>query len=265
MNKPTAIVTGAGGGIGRAICQTLADDGWFVVANDIHATKCQETEQLINKSGGQGQSIIADIGQEQSVKDLYSQLSSTLGHGANLLVNNAGIQTWSPLTELSAEDWNHTINTNLTGCFLMTKYFSRDIIASRSNLPSDTHGEINASIINIGSGCNTLAFPNLVDYSASKGGIEMLTKTAALELGRHGIRVNCIAPGAISTERTAAETGDYENSWSQLTPLQRTGQPEDVANAVALLCDPRAAFISGQTIGVDGGLFSRAIWPTSYT
>lgn len=263
MNNPTAIITGAGGGIGRAIAETLGADGWFVVVNDINTAGCKQTENNIISNGGKAISVIADIGQEETVKDLYSQIRSSTGHCANLLVNNAGVQTWSPLTELSTDDWNKTINTNLTGCFLMTKYFAREIIASNTDSDSPAHPA--ASIINIGSGCNTLAFPNLVDYSASKGGIEMMTKTAALELGRHGIRVNCIAPGAISTDRTAAETSDYEKSWSQLTPLQRTGQPEDVANAVALLCDPRAAFISGQTIGVDGGLFSRAIWPTSYT
>lgn len=265
MNTPIAIVTGAGGGIGQAIAETLGSDGWFVVVNDINPTDSNQTKHNIIGNGGRAMSVIADVGQKDSVKSLYSQVQSTTGHCASLLVNNAGVQTWSPLTELSGDDWNTTINTNLTGCFLMTKYFALEIIANNSASCTESPYSSTASIINIGSGCNTLAFPNLVDYSASKGGIEMLTKTAALELGAHGIRVNCIAPGAISTDRTAAETSDYETSWSQLTPLQRTGQPQDVANAVALLCDPRAAFISGQTIGVDGGLFSRAIWPTNYT
>jgi len=193
---------------------------------------------------------------------MLSKIKETTGRHATLLVNNAGVQTWSSLTDLTVDDWNKTIGTNLTGCFLMTRYFAQAIIAGNEASTSDN---VRASIINIGSGCNTLAFPKLVDYSASKGGIEMLTKSAALELGPQGIRVNCIAPGAISTERTAAETGDYEQSWRKLTPLRRVGRPEDVANAVSLLCDPRAEFISGQTIAVDGGLFSRSIWPENYS
>ena len=92
----------------------------------------------------------------------------------------------------------------------------------------------------------------------------MFTKSAALELGEHNIRVNCIAPGAIETERTQNEAGDYDASWSKLTPLGRVGKPSDVAAAVLLLAADGASFISGQTLGVDGGLFSRAVWPKEY-
>ncbi len=256
-NNPIAIVTGAGGGIGRVISETLAGEGWTVIVNDISQEHCQQTVDSIILRNGRAIAIAADVSDEASVIAFFSQVKQNTGQSADLLVNNAGIQTWSTLTELSVEDWNNTIATNLTGCFLMTKYFAIDF-ANASNNSS-------ASIINIGSGCNTLAFPKLVDYSASKGGIEMLTKSAALELGPKHIRVNCIAPGAITTERTAAETdGDYNKSWSEITPLQRVGNPQDVANAVSLLSDPRASFITGQTIGVDGGLFSRSVWPAGY-
>ena len=120
------------------------------------------------------------------------------------------------------------------------------------------------SISNLGSGCNHLAFPSLVSYTASKGGIEMLTKSAALELGPLGIQVNCIAPGAIETERTKSETTGYAERWSPLTPQRRVGQVDDIADAVLALCQPGMRFVSGQTLGVDGGLFSRAIWPEDY-
>jgi NAD(P)-dependent dehydrogenase (short-subunit alcohol dehydrogenase family) len=122
----------------------------------------------------------------------------------------------------------------------------------------DTGG---GSIVNIGSGCNKIAFPHLVDYTASKGGIEQFTKVAAVELGKYAIRVNCVAPGAVEIERTKHEAGDYAGTWSALTPLGRVGQPSDVANAVAFLCADGAEFISGQTLWVDGGLFSRPAWP----
>jgi NAD(P)-dependent dehydrogenase (short-subunit alcohol dehydrogenase family) len=117
------------------------------------------------------------------------------------------------------------------------------------------------SIVNVGSGCNKLAFPRLVAYTASKGGIEMFTKESAVELGPYGIRVNCIAPGAIESERTRQEDPDYAGTWLKLTPLRRAGTFADIAPTVAFLCSKGASFISGQTIWIDGGLFTQAQWP----
>ena len=200
-----------------------------------------------------------DVRSEQSVQSFFADMGSKDSLPVTALVNNAGVQTWSPLLDLSLEDWNNTLAVNLTGCFLMTREFARYLGELRS-LTELSGGDI----INIGSGCNSLAFPKLVDYTASKGGIEMFTKSAALELGKAGIRVNCLAPGAIETSRTAAETGDYAASWAALTPLQRVGQVGDVAKAVRMLLEQPAGFITGQTIAVDGGLFSAAPWPREY-
>src|SRR6266705_1938908 len=110
-------------------------------------------------------------------------------------------------------------------------------------------------IVNIGSGCNKLPFPHLVSYTASKGGIEMFTKVAAVELGRYGIRVSCVAPGAIEIERTRLEDPEYAATWGKITPLGRVGTPADVGGAVVFLASQEASFISGQTIWVDGALF----------
>src|SRR5260370_29178313 len=109
------------------------------------------------------------------------------------------------------------MSTNLKGCFLCTQRAARKMLGA------------GGAIVNIGSGCNKVAFPNLVDYTASKGGIEMLTKSAAVELGQHRITVNCVAPGAIEIERTKLEAGDYAGTWAQLTPLVRGGCPVEVA------------------------------------
>jgi NAD(P)-dependent dehydrogenase (short-subunit alcohol dehydrogenase family) len=117
------------------------------------------------------------------------------------------------------------------------------------------------TIVNIGSGCNKVPFPGLVAYTASKGGIEMLTKLAAVELARHGIRVNCIAPGAIEVERTRLELDDYAGTWGAITPLRRVGTPQDIASAVLFMVTPASSFITGQTLLVDGGLFSQPPWP----
>jgi len=116
-------------------------------------------------------------------------------------------------------------------------------------------------VVNIGSGCNKIAFPHLVDYTASKGGIEQLTKVAAVELGKYRVRVNCVAPGAVEIERTKEEAGDYAGTWAKETPMGRVGYPADVAHTVAFLASAKAEFVSGQTIWVDGGLFTRPVWP----
>jgi NAD(P)-dependent dehydrogenase (short-subunit alcohol dehydrogenase family) len=117
-------------------------------------------------------------------------------------------------------------------------------------------------IILIGSGCNKIAFPFLASYTASKGGIEMFTKVAAAELGPHKIKVNCIAPGAIEIERTKDEMENYAETWGKVTPLRRVGYPSDIGKSCVMLCSPEAEFISGQTIWVDGGVFSQLIWPS---
>jgi 3-oxoacyl-[acyl-carrier protein] reductase len=168
----------------------------------------------------------------------------------DVAVNNAGVQTWGPLVEATEADWDRVIATNLKGCFLVTRAAGRYMRA---------HG--GGVIVNIGSGCNHVPFPNLVSYTASKGGIEMFTKVSALELGPSGIRVNCVAPGAIEVERTRLELDDYAGTWGRLAPLRRVGQPEDIGRAVVFLASDDASFITGQTIGVDGGLFSQPPWP----
>jgi NAD(P)-dependent dehydrogenase (short-subunit alcohol dehydrogenase family) len=154
------------------------------------------------------------------------------------------------LLDLTEAEWDRTLSTNLKGCFLCTQRAARHM---------KDHG--GGRIVNIGSGCNKVPFPNLVDYTASKGGIEMFTKSAAVELGKFGIRVNCVAPGAIEIERTKQKTGDYAGTWAALTPLGRVGEPADIARAVLFLASAGGDFITGQTIWVDGGLFTHPAWP----
>lgn len=196
-----------------------------------------------------------DIGSEASVTELFDRIEKSLEACPDILVNNAATQVWGPMIDMSLKDWRHTLDVNLTGTFLMTREFARR---------HRTHEVGGGAIVNLGSGCNKLAFPQLAAYTTSKGGVEMLTKASALELGELGIRVNCIAPGAIETERTQAETDDYAESWSPLTPMRRIGTVNDVANVVVALVSDNMRFVSGETINVDGGLFSRAVWPSNY-
>jgi NAD(P)-dependent dehydrogenase (short-subunit alcohol dehydrogenase family) len=245
-----ALVTGASKGVGKGIALELARQGAAVAVNYLSdAAGAEATAAEITAAGGRALTIRADVGSKQQVDEMFDRVLAAFGR-LDILVNNAGIQTWKPLLELSEEEWDRVLATNLKGCFLCTQRAARAM--------KDSGGGV---IINIGSGCNKWPFPKLVDYTASKGGIEQFTKVAAVELGPYGIRVNCVAPGAVEIERTRQEAGDYAGTWARLTPLRRIGLPSDVAAAVAFLCEDRAGFITGQTLWVDGGLFTRPVWP----
>ena len=199
-----------------------------------------------------GQRVLAlrsDVGVKAEVDSFYAALGAW-GATPDVLVNNAGVQTWSSLLDLAEDDWDRVIRTNLKGCFLHTQAAGRRMAAAAGG-----------AIVNLGSGCNVLAFPRLADYTASKGGVEQFSKAAALELGPYGVRINCVAPGAIETDRTRAEVADYAGLWGPITPLRRVGTVDDVAAAVVWLAGPDSTFVSGQTLMVDGGVFSQAVWP----
>lgn len=249
LTGKTALVTGSSKGIGRGIARKLAALGCDVAINyHSDAAGAADVVQGIRATGRSAFAVRASVAESEQVKRMFD---SVLGEFARLdfLVNNAGVQVWAPLLDLTEDDWDRVIDTNLKGCFLCTQLAGRHM---------REHG--GGRIVNIGSGCNKVAFPNLVSYTASKGGMEQLTKVAAAELGAFGITVNCVAPGAILIERTAKEADDYAGQWSRLTPVGRVGYPRDVAEAVAFLCSDAADFISGQTLMVDGGIFTQGPW-----
>lgn len=238
-----ALVTGGSTGIGREIARAMRIEGYEVAVSILPGTLAP---------GDDGIGVFpCDASDEDQVEALFLKLRENYGRTPSVIVNNAAIQTWAPLLELKTEDWDKVIATNLRGTFLNTRIGARHLVE---------HGRTGA-IVNIGSGCHDRAYPNLVDYGASKGGIDQFTKTAALELGPMGIRVNCVAPGAIDTDRTRIEASGYAEKWAAITPLRRIGTPEDVAEAVLFLASDRASFITGQTLMVDGGAMSQAPWP----
>lgn len=250
LENKVALVTGASKGVGKGIALELARCGADVAVNYLSdAAGAERTAEEIRALGRRALPVRADVSSSAQVEEMLNQVQAAFGR-LDILVNNAGIQTWKPLLELTEEEWDRVLDVNLKGCFLCTQRAAKAM--------KDAGGGV---IVNIGSGCNKWPFPNLVNYTASKGGIEQFTKVAAVELGPYGIRVNCVAPGAIEIERTKQEAGDYAGTWSRLTPLGRIGLPSDVGAAVAFLCEDRAEFITGQTLWVDGGLFTRPVWP----
>lgn len=250
LEGKTALVTGASKGVGKGIALELGRAGCDVIVNyHSDAAGAQATVDEITRMGRQAFALQADVGASTDVRAMFDRAFERVKR-LDILVNNAGTQTWKALLELEEAEWDRVIDTNLKGCFLCTQRAALHM--------KDSGGGI---IINIGSGCNKIAFPKLVAYTASKGGIETFTKVAACELGPYKIRVNCVAPGAIEIERTKEESGDYAGTWAALTPLGRVGLPEDIGRAVVFLTSEQADFITGQTIGVDGGLFSKPAWP----
>jgi NAD(P)-dependent dehydrogenase (short-subunit alcohol dehydrogenase family) len=249
LSGQTALVTGAGGGVGRGIALALAREGCAIVVNDFRAAeRAAETVAQVKALGVDAFAIEANVGASADVDRMFAAALERVPR-LNILVNNAGVQTWKSLLDLTEADWDRVIDTNLKGCFLCTQAAGRHMAASGGG-----------AIVNIGSGCNTIPFAKLVDYTASKGGIEMFTKVSALELAPYGIRVNCVAPGAIEVERTRLELDDYAGTFARVTPLGRVGTPEDVARAVLFLVSDDASYITGQTLGVDGGLFTQPPW-----
>ena len=200
LSGKTALVTGAAKGIGKGIALELAAQGCDVAINDYQRFR-PARRPLHPRSARWAAKPLRGSGQRRRGRRSGSACSKPYSKQfprLDILVNNAGVQTWKALLDLEERDWDRVIATNLKGCFLCTQRAARHM--------KDTGG---GRIVNIGSGCNKVAFPKLVDYTASRGGIEMFTKVAAVELGPYQITVNCVAPGAIETERTKTEAAGF--------------------------------------------------------
>ena len=248
-----ALVTGGGRGIGREIALELARAGADVAVNYyLEPERAAATAADISALGVRVAVIPGDVGDADDARRMIDEVVTRFGR-IDILVNNAGTQTWAPFLEVTESEWDLVIRTNLTGCFLCTQAAARQMRST------------GGVIVNIGSGCNKVPFPGLAAYTASKGGIEMLTRVAAVELGPYRIRVNCVAPGAVEVERTRLESDDYAGTWGAVTPLGRIGEPADVARVVRFLASDDSAFVTGQTLWVDGGLFTQAPWPKQKT
>ena len=240
-----ALVTGGATGIGRVIARCLAREGCRVAINYlVDNGEVPGTLTELRELGAEPIALKADVRHAGDVRSMVDVAAEAFGR-LDVLVNNAAVQTEGAFLDVTEADWDRVIDTNLKGTFLCTQAAARHMLNS------------GGSIVNIGSGSNHVPFPTLVAYTCSKGGIEMLTKVASLSLAPHQIRVNCVAPGAILVERTKHELPDYAGQFARITPMGRVGMPEDVAAVVVFLAGDGARFVTGQTILVDGGLFTQ--------
>jgi glucose 1-dehydrogenase len=240
------LVTGSSKGIGRGIAIRLAQEGADVVINyNSDSQGAEEALAEVEALGRRGAIIRANLGAVDEVRDLVAQSAKALG-GLDVLVNNAGIEKRSPFWEVTESDFDAVLDVNLKGVFFAAQAFVQQCMASRRP----------GKIINISSVHEELAFPNFAAYCASKGGVRMLTRTLAVELGPVGITINSIAPGAIETPINTTLLNDPAKLQSLVRqiPLSRLGKPNDVAGLAVFLASPDSDYVTGTTYLIDGGL-----------
>jgi 2-hydroxycyclohexanecarboxyl-CoA dehydrogenase len=243
--QQVAIVTGAGRGIGAAIAARLAAAGAAVAVCDVDAALAEASAAKLAASGGRAIAVRADVADGASVAKAVARVAAELGP-ASVLVNNAAIDVIRPFVETAEADWDRILAVNLRGTIVCCRAVLDGMIARGGG-----------SIVNLGSDAGRVGSSGEAVYSASKGGVIAFTKALARETARHAIRVNCVCPGPTETA-LLAQVGEYSQKLLEglvrAIPLRRVGQPDDVAALVAFLASDDAAYITGQTISVNGGL-----------
>lgn len=243
FKNKVAIVTGGSFGIGKATAIAFVEKGAKVAIVDW--IENQETLNLIRGCGGDGIFIKCDVSDDRQVQKMISEVIRTYGR-LDYAVNNAGIEGEQGKTaECSLENWNRTLNINLKGIWLCMKHEIPEMLKHKKG-----------AIVNMASVAGLVGFEGIPAYVASKHGVVGLTKTAALEYAKDGIRINAICPGVIKTpmiDRFTGKEKTLEKQFIDMEPIGRMGQPEEVAEAVSFLCSDRASFITGGILTVDGG------------
>ena len=244
LTDKIALVTGGGRGIGAAICTELAAQGATVIVNySRSADAANAVVSAIAEAGGTARSWQADVANAEQVEAMIKGIVAEFGR-IDILVNNAGITRDKLLLRMSEEDWDAVLDTNLKGAFLTLKYAAPVMMKQRSG-----------AIVNVGSVIGKVGAAGQINYSASKSGLVGLTKSAAKEFGSRNIRVNAVAPGFVETEMTEVLKPEYRDTILKQIPLARFGAAADIARVVSFLSSEDAAYIHGEVISIDGGLF----------
>ncbi|MFE4669232.1 3-oxoacyl-ACP reductase FabG [Streptomyces sp. NPDC056716] len=242
-----AIVTGGARGIGAATAVRLAAEGRAVAVLDLDEAACKDTVEQITAAGGTALAVGCDVSDEAQVEAAVTRVAEELG-APTILVNNAGVLRDNLLFKMSVDDWDTVMNVHLRGAFLMSR-------ACQKHMVDAGFGRI----VNLSSS-SALGNRGQVNYSAAKAGLQGFTKTLAKELGKFGVTANAVAPGFIATDMTAATAErvgmgfeDFKTAAASMIPVQRVGEPADIANAVAFFTGDAAGFVSGQVLYVAGG------------
>lgn len=249
----TALVTGAGEGIGYEVARQFCQEGAAVLLNDIVAERAQAAAADIAKeTGGHCIACDGDVAEVDTVRGLVTQAVAAFGK-LDVCVCNAGLTSWGGFFDYAPSDFERVVNVNLRGSFFLAQAAARQFRAQ------GTGGQIilMSSVV----GCQ--AVPRLSAYAMTKAALKMLAKNLVLELSGHGIRINCVAPGAVITPRNLNDDPDYEKRWADLIPIGQAIETADIANAVLFLASSEAGKMTGQTIVVDGGWTSTSPMPSA--
>ena len=244
-----AVVTGSGSGLGTGIALRFAEAGAQVVVNYRSSKSgAQKVVAEITAAGGEAIAVQADVSRKMDVLRLMDQTVQQFGR-IDILINNAGIYPLSPLLDMTEEEWDQVLDSNLRGTFLCTQAAAKVMIAQGSG-----------AIVNISSIEGENPAPLHSHYNAAKGGVLMYTAASAQELGQYGIRVNAVSPGLIWAEGIEQNWPEGVARWQKTAPLQRLGLPSDVADACLFLASPAARWITGANLRVDGGVMTSQIF-----
>jgi 3-oxoacyl-[acyl-carrier protein] reductase len=242
LEGQAALVTGASRGLGRAIAQALAAQGASIAAVARSEDALKDTLESIRSGGGTAEAFPVDVAESDAVDAVVDKASTRFGK-IDVLVNNAGVTRDGLLMRMKTEDWDTVINTNLKGAFHFTRPVGRIMVKQRSG-----------RIINISSVIGLMGNAGQANYAASKAGLIGFSKSVAREFASRGITCNVVCPGFIETDMTKDLSDELKKKLLEKIPLQRLGQPDDIAGVVAFLCSPAASYITGQIITVDGGM-----------
>ena len=242
-DSQVALVTGAGRGIGQAIAVILAKEGSDIIVNDVDSGSAEQTAEIIHSVGVKTLVSGANIVERHEVQTMFDSIKNQFGR-LDILVNNAGITRDNLLVKMSEEEWDQVMAVNLKGVFNCTQFAAKMMVEQNAG-----------KIVNVSSASGQMGNIGQVNYATSKAGIIGMTKTLAKELARFNINVNAIAPGFIDTPMTAKVPDKVKNMIKASIPLNRFGQPEDVAKAVKFLASEESDYITGQVISCNGGLY----------